>query len=99
MKKVFDMHAVASLSDDTFGYNITVLGELTVQDAIAYILTKNEWGKVECYIDGRVVSICSYDRNGVCSYFEEGVAYLDRKIVKGSANGGWGCMDYRFIIG
>ena len=88
---MFKMIACTSTGGDcTCGYNVILDREYTVEDFVNTILTEknNEWGNIDIY-NYR----CEYN-NGklITKTFPE--EYLQKKVTKVSASGGWTRMDY-----
>ena len=111
MEKVFDLIHTHDCSDATSWYDIVNKGNFTLRDAIDYIAKMarpdtpdkpycvylGEFGGISCKKDQKEYFICRYDRDSV-EFDKNAEQFLDKKFVSGIANGGWGNMDYTFVL-
>ena len=95
---MFRMIHTRGLSDMTDCYDVVLDKEYTVDKFIREVLTKNpnEWGTIkitQLQVKFRAGnSCCTYKDGYLVSYMSK--YYLEQKIEKISANGGYGKMDY-----
>lgn len=78
-------------------YKVEFYRECTVREFIESVLHRDEWGYIGIYsteLDGVVFGKpkCEYRGNRLKSHLPDG--YLDRKIKKAKADGGYSNMDY-----
>ena len=90
-------------TSETFGdctalYLVELTKEYTVVEFIKEVLTKKEWGKIGVYDrDERFESSnCEYNGKELQTQMPE--AFLNKKIDKVTARGGWSRMDYTLHI-
>lgn len=111
MKEIFSLLCTHHSSDMTTWFDIVNANDFTLREAINYIVemakpemckarfstNMGEFGRVSCKNDVKEYFICRYDDHSV--EFDEGIdQFLDKKFSSGLANGGWGNMDYTFIL-
>lgn len=95
---MFRMILTRSLTDMTDCYSVILDREYTVDEFIREVLVKNpnEWGTIKItqlqVIFGFGNSSCSYKDGHLNSCMSK--YYLEQKIEKINANGGWGNMEY-----
>lgn len=95
---MFTMKASTQMgSDCTCGYDVLLDREYTVEDFVNTVLIEknNEWGYIGIYKPHKIFGdpCCEY-RYGMLSAKSLPAEYLQKKIIKVSASGGWTRMDY-----
>ena len=89
-----------TFGDCTAVYDVFLDREYTVRELIDEILTRHEWGEIGI-LQGTKRNLfgdphCEYKDSKLLSTLPD--EYLNRKIDKISANGGWGCMSYLLTL-
>ena len=84
--------------DCTSPYEVTMDKEYTVNEFIQEIFTRKEWGYIGIY------SFNDFFGDPKCEYRDDELLYslpneyLNKKVVKAKADGGWSRMDYLLWI-
>ena len=105
MKKLFDLRISGEESGGPLGgtapYKVIILGKCTVREFVQYILnTNNEWGYIGIYnpeknpFFGDPHIEYSYSKLKEGSIIEDLGEFLDKPVIKATADGGWSRMDY-----
>ena len=84
--------------DCTSPYAVVMEKEYTVNEFIQEILARKEWGYIGIYCQGEIFGDpkCEYkDDKLLYSLPDE---YLNKRVVKAKADGGWSRMDYLLWI-
>lgn len=87
-----------TFGDSTAQYSVEMNRPYTVGEFIKEVLTKKEWGKISIYDrDQRFESpSCEYSGKELKTEMPE--TFLNKKIEKAIAHGGWSRMDYKLYI-
>lgn len=80
--------------DCTSPYEVAMDKEYTVNEFVQEVLTQKEWGYIGIYCQGEIFGDpkCEYSNDKLLYSLPN--EYLNKKVVKVKADGGWSRMDY-----
>lgn len=94
MAKTFELFQThADGSDCTAPYRLNIIGTPSVDEVVADILSREEWGSITVYSDRRKEKVCGmyYDHNTTANTM---TGYNNHIVISGNSVGGWSNMDY-----
>jgi hypothetical protein len=96
------VHAGGPYGDATSNYDVLIPEGATVREFLLYIVKtysseQGEWGSIHL-ADDDYTHLVDYNRGKFTGAGDNFYEYLDCKITKVSANGGWSNMSYRIHI-
>lgn len=98
---MFQLHEIQSNSDHTQSFDILLNKNYTIEEFIQTVLQNRptEWGRFEIvqYQGLTVRATCSY-KCGKLSSQPIPSKYLCKPVMKATARGGWGIMDYKLHL-
>lgn len=96
---MFKLHSAGEVRGDcTAPYNVELDKEYTVNEFVQAVLTKQEWGYIGIYCQGKIFGEpkCEYKHGKLMYTLPDNV--MNRRVVKAKADGGWTCMNYLLWI-
>lgn len=109
MKHIFDLRINGEESGGPLGgtapYEVILFEKCTVREFVGYVLdTKSDWGYIGIYnpeknpFFGYPHIEYSHGKLEVGSIFEDFGEFLDKPVIKATADGGWSRMDYILYV-
>ena len=80
--------------DCTSPYEVTMDKEYTVNEFIQEVLTQKEWGYIGIYCQGEIFGDPKCEYNNDKLLYSLPNEYLNKRLIKVKADGGWSRMDY-----